>query len=205
LVLDKESLLATLIVIIIASSITFNQKSLAIIVDHYEGGQREIYDTEDPAAKDCESPTIICNLSPRSLPPAPPSPPPPPSQHQSPTLVTGPVELDQIIKDHLQGSEKDTTMILLDGFVTNYNASTMVELSTGEDRLVGVNLTNATIAFVTPTTKALESAGEELEEEESSNGDGSSGGGSIGGLGEEDEEEDAAPQEEEEEGEIFDG
>jgi hypothetical protein len=195
LVLDKESLLATLIVIIIASSITFNQKSLAIIVDHYEGGQREIYDTEDPAAKDCESPTIICNLSPRSLPPAP----PPPSQHQSPTSVTGPVELDQIIKDHLQGSEKDTTMILLDGFVTNYNASTMVELSTGEDRLVGVNLTNATIAFVTPTTKALESAGEALE---SSNGDGSSGG-SIGGLGKEDEKEDAAQQEEG--GEIFDG
>jgi hypothetical protein len=38
----------------------------------------------------------------------------------------------------------------------------------GIKHLVGVNLTNATIAFVTPTTKALESAEEELEEAESS-------------------------------------
>jgi hypothetical protein len=178
LALDKESLLATLIVIIVASSsIMFDQKSLAIIVDHYEGGRREIYDTEDPAAKDCGSPTIICNLPTRSLPPAPSS----PNQQQSPTSLAAPVELDQIIKDHLQGSEKDTTMILLEGFVTNYNASTMIELSTGEDRLVGVNLTNATIAFVTSTTKALESAEEELEQEEFSDGDGSSNG--VGGLG----------------------
>lgn len=38
----------------------------AVIVDHYEGGQHEIYDTDDPGAQGCESTTLICNLPPSS-------------------------------------------------------------------------------------------------------------------------------------------
>lgn len=62
----KGTFLASLMALISLAFTTFND-SLAVIVDHYENGQREIYDTEDPGADGCESPTLICNVPPPSL------------------------------------------------------------------------------------------------------------------------------------------
>lgn len=46
-------------------SLSPNQ-SFSVIVDHYEGGDREIYDTDDPGARGCERTDFICVLPPPS-------------------------------------------------------------------------------------------------------------------------------------------
>ena len=62
---------------IVSSLIVFMTptQTSAIIVDHIENGQREIYDTENPQHQGCESTTMICWFPPNGsgLPAAPPS------------------------------------------------------------------------------------------------------------------------------------
>lgn len=52
-------IVASTIVSALLVFITPTQTS-AVIIDHIENGQREIYDTENPQHQGCESTTMIC-------------------------------------------------------------------------------------------------------------------------------------------------
>jgi hypothetical protein len=59
----KTVMVASIIVSTLLAFITPTQTS-AVIIDHIENGQREIYDTEDPMRAGCESIDMICFFPP---------------------------------------------------------------------------------------------------------------------------------------------
>jgi hypothetical protein len=57
------AIMASTILSVLLVFITPTQTS-AVIIDHIENGQREIYDTEDPQQEGCEETTLICYFPP---------------------------------------------------------------------------------------------------------------------------------------------
>jgi hypothetical protein len=60
---QKMAIMASTILSVLLVFITPTQTS-AVIIDHIENGQREIYDTEDPQQEGCEETTLICYFPP---------------------------------------------------------------------------------------------------------------------------------------------